>query len=199
MTTTHLDMKSHELFPVDPSVQEKSPMNFDSFRDPQNKPRPWFYRATSELTAGEAIKLFMPAPHDSLQTIRKECDDIEGDSFVQLIKIEIPKLQPPKRPPASRLKRLAVKLAERMLDMIPREPAEFAVKQAKVETEALVMRAKQEMRTKMARHFRDLASKIERGIVPSPKAPVREGLDYKGQRVVAVWTGAGEPTEEPTF
>jgi hypothetical protein len=196
---THLEMKPTEMFPVDPDVEEKLPFGFETFREPENRVPSWMYRRTTELTPGETIKLFTPAPQDALKAIYKECDEMEGKAFVRLLGMIIPQLRMRERGRIGRVRRTAMKLAEKYLDMIPRVPAEHAVRQAKAEIDMLVARGKEDMRVEMCRHFRNLAKKVEKSIVPGVKAPVREGQDRNGQRMLAVWTKEGEPTEEPQF
>jgi hypothetical protein len=195
----HLEMKAEELFPVDPSVEEKSPFTFDTFRDPENTIPAWLYRRTEELTPGETIKLFKPAPEDTLKSIYKECDTIEGQAFVKKLGQIFPGVQPPTVRKIGWLKNLAMLAAERYLGMIPSAPAEYALKQLKAELETRIAHARQDTLIEMARHFRDLARKIEGSIVPGNKAPVREGKDYAGHRMLAVWARGGEPSEEPKF
>jgi hypothetical protein len=194
-------MKPEEMFPVDPKTEaeEKPPFTFDTFREPDNNVPAWMYRKTEELSPGEAVKLFTPAPQDALQPIYKECDQVEGAAFVKKLGQIFPQVRMPKPRKQGWARKLAMIFAERVLDMVPRAPAEYALARLKAEVDVRIGHGVEETRIAMARHFRDLAKKIEGSIVPGVKAPVREGKDFRGDRVLAVWTREGEPTEEPKF
>ena len=196
----HLDMNAEQLFPGD-SEASTDIANLFGAKEPDDGPREqWIYRVTNELRKEEVARLFQVAPHLITARILKAVDQLFGESQAKLLGMAIPGVDQTYRAPVAKsaVRRLAMRLADRYLDMIPRGELAFAQKQYASQLEARLARAKVEVVAEMALKMRKLVVEIEGRIFPGPTSALREGKSFRGERVVAVWAGVDEVTGQPT-
>ena len=204
----HLDMRPEEMFPDDgPPVDQAKLANLFMSREPDSGPREqWLFRNTQELTPEEVLRLFQTMPHLVTRKILAALDELYGKKSVKLLDTGIPGVDIRYvRPKHGRIRRLAVRCAEKFLDMVPRAELEFNRLQAQAQLRSRADRAALEAVINIVGELRDIVVGVESKIFPAMKAETREGATYRGERCVAVWAGVdgeGKPTKpagEPKF
>jgi hypothetical protein len=207
-TSIHLDMKPSEMFPETGETTDKATLaNMFMSKEPDSGPREqWLFRLTNELTPADVLRLFQTPAHLVTRKILASIDELYGKKSVRLLETGIPGVDVRYvHPKHGRLRRLAVRFAEKSLDMVPRAELQFERDQNRNQLQARANRAALEAVINIVGELRDIVVDVENRIFPGVKAATREGASWRGDRCVAVWGGVDavgrvtEPTGEPEF